>query len=66
MRTTSAGPARQPSYDGGRDFLQENRLVAGAPLRTKAEPNKGDDGLKYLNKPDFGRVPVSGAMGDIE
>jgi hypothetical protein len=58
VRSASAGPARQPSYDGGRDFLQENKLVAGAPLRTKAEP-KGDDGLKYLNKPDFGRVPVS-------
>ena len=66
-RSSSAGPARRPlqrqsSNDtSGRDFLQENKLGAGAPVRPKLEGgngSKGDDGLKYIQKADFGRVPV--------
>ncbi|GAX83094.1 hypothetical protein CEUSTIGMA_g10520.t1 [Chlamydomonas eustigma] len=65
-RSTSA-PTRKPiqrqcsveAGEGGRDFLNENKLVAGMPpIRLPRINSTKDDGLKYLHKPDFGRVPT--------
>lgn len=54
--------SRQPSMDSnnpsGRNFVKENKAGAAAPVRQPRPQPKGDDGLKYLHKHDFGRVPT--------
>ncbi len=59
-RSTSAPSKRAQrtsNEGGGRDFLQENRMGAAAPVRLpRINSGPKDDGSKYLNKPDYGRV----------
>ncbi|MEW5301363.1 MAG: hypothetical protein WDW36_004226 [Sanguina aurantia] len=62
LRSTSARrpapqPQRSPSDDGGRNFVQENKMGAVAPARALAR-TPSDDGSKYLAKRDYGRVPA--------
>lgn len=42
----------------GRDFVRENKLGAVAPARQPRTVPEADGGAKYLQKPDFGRVPT--------
>jgi len=59
-RSTSAPTRRvlqRPPSDNGRDFINENRVNAAAPQRPPRPDGKADDGLKYLQKRDYGRVP---------
>mmetsp|Transcript_25560 Transcript_25560/g.64845 ORF Transcript_25560/g.64845 Transcript_25560/m.64845 type:complete len:296 (-) Transcript_25560:370-1257(-) len=61
MRSNSApsrrGPPAAPvTSNDGRNFLQENKLGAGMPMRPP-KPTKEDDSSKYLKKKDYGRVP---------
>lgn len=68
-RSTSApsrrpAPARfsNPGYDEDgqlqRDFVAENRMGAGVPMRPPRPSKVEDDGLKYLKKKDMGKVPT--------
>jgi hypothetical protein len=65
-RSTSA-PTRKPIHrqssvkarEEGRDFLNENKMVAGMPpTRLPRINSTKDDSVNYLHKPDFGRVPT--------
>ncbi|GIL80107.1 hypothetical protein Vretimale_12930 [Volvox reticuliferus] len=61
VRSTSAPtqrPVRRPSSSGGggRDFVNENKLGAVAPVRPP-RPEKKESAEKYLNKKDYGQVP---------
>lgn len=49
---------RSPSEDGGRNFVQENKMGAVAPVRAPVRHATDDDGSKYLAKRDYGRVPA--------